>query len=182
MAITKKEYKVSTPITIYNAKLMYRNFSGKETEYNPKGKRNFCIFLEDDIAKKIEAEGWTVRWLEPKDKDEPPQGMIAVNVGFGNYPPIIVVISEGRQTKLNEETVDMLDWAEIASCDVILNPYNYTISGRSGVKAYLKSLYATLIVDELAKKYNYHEGADASIGGCGACETCDGSCGSAEAF
>ena len=177
-----KEYKVNNSITIYNAKLMYRNFSGKETEFNPKGSRNFCIFLEDDIAKKIEKEGWNVRWLESKNNNEAPQGMLSVKVGFGNYPPLLVVISDGRQTKLNEETVNMLDWAEIESCDVTLNPYNYVISGRSGVKAYLKSLYATLVVDELAKKYNYHEGAEAAIGGCGACETCDGSCGKTEAF
>jgi len=180
--MANKEYKVNNSVTIYNAKLMYRNFSGKETEFNPKGNRNFCIFLDEDIAKNIEKEGWNVRWLESKNKDEAPQGMISVKVGFGNYPPLIVVISDARQTKLNEETVNMLDWAEIAACDVTLNPYNYVISGRSGVKAYLKALYATLVVDELAKKYNYNEGADAAIGGCGACEICDGSCGNAQAF
>jgi len=180
--MAKKDYKVTNSVTIYNAKLMYRNFSGKETEFNPKGNRNFCIFLEEDIAKKLEADGWTIRWLQPKNVDESPQAMMSVKVAFGNYPPLLVVISDGRQTKLNEETINMLDWAEISSCDVTLNPYNYVISGRSGVKAYLKSLYATLVVDELAKKYNYNEGAEIAIGGCGACEICDGSCGKKEAF
>lgn len=169
-------------ITIYNAKLMYRNFSGKATDYNAKGNRNFCIFLETGLARQMEADGWTIKWLDPKDPDDAPQAMISVKVSFEKYPPAAVVISEGRQTRLSEETVDMLDWADIAECDVVLNPSNYTYRGVSGVKAYLKSLYATLVVDELAKKYNYHEGADDAIGGCGNCEVCDGHCGSPAAF
>jgi hypothetical protein len=180
--MAKKEYKVRDTVTIYNARLMWRNFSGNEAEKNPKGNRNFCIFLEDDTAKEMESDGWYVRWLQPRDEGDKPQGVLSVKVAFGNYPPLLVIISDGRQTKLNEDTVSMLDWAEIETCDVVLTPYNYNVSGRSGVKAYVKALYATLKVDDLAKKYNYHEGADEAIGGCGECETCDGSCGKPSAL
>ena len=178
---TDNNYKVNDRVTIYNAKLMFRNFSGEEAQYNPKGNRNFCIFLEDDVAKQLEADGWTIRWLDSKE-DEPPQGMISVKVAFGNFPPNIVLISEGRQSKLTEENVNILDWAEIVTCDVILSPYTWNVRGQSGVKAYLKSMFATLRVDELAKKYDYHEGADDAIGGCGNCDVCDGACGSTSAL
>lgn len=180
MAI-KNDPKVKENVTIYNARLMFRNFAGEETQYNPRGNRNFCIFLEDDIAEMMKADGWTLRYLESKDGD-PPQPILSVKVAFGNYPPTIIIISNGRKTKLNEETVNMLDWAEIAHCDVMVRPYTWEVRGESGVKAYLKSMYVTLAVDELAQKYNYHEGADDAIGGCGECEVCDGSCGSTSAF
>lgn len=177
MAVEKKDQKVSENVTIYNARLMFRNFSGEETQYNPKGNRNFCIFLDNEIARQMEADGWSLRYLESKDGD-PPQPILSVRVAFGNYPPTIIIISNDRKTKLNEDTVKMLDWAEIDRCDVMVRPYTWTVRGETGVKAYLKSLYATLVVDELAQKYNYHEGAEDAIGGCGDCEVCDGSCGS----
>lgn len=181
MAVAKV-YQVKDPVTIYNAKLMFRNFSGEETQYNPKGSRNFCIFLDAPIAEQMEKDGWTIRYLDSKDGGDP-QPVLSVKVSFGNIPPNIVVISQGRQSRLSEEKVNMLDWAEIEFCDVQVNPFNWgPIGGKSGCKAYLKSLYATLVVDELAAKYNYHEGADEAIGGCGNCEVCDGNCGSTSAL
>jgi len=175
---TNKKYKVNDRVTIYNANLMFRNFSGEETQFNPKGTRNFCIFLDYSVAEKMEKDGWTIRWLDPKDPQDPPQPMISVKVAFGNFPPNIVLISEGRQSKLTEENVNILDWAEIETCDVVLSPYTWSVRGQTGVKAYLKSMYVTLRVDELAKKYDYHESAEDAIGGCGKCEVCDGACGS----
>lgn len=174
--------KVNSTVTIYNARLMFRNFSGEETQYNPKGNRNFCIFLEPEIAKQMEEDGWSIRYLKPKEPEDLPQPILPVKVAFGNYPPTIIIISNGRKTKLNEDNVGLLDWAEIEQCDVIVRPYNWTVRGQTGVKAYLKSLYAVLAVDELAKKYDYHEGAEEAIGGCGNCEVCDGGCGSTAAL
>lgn len=174
--------KVNGTVTIYNARLMFRNFSGEETQYNPKGNRNFCIFLEPEIAKQMEEDGWSIRYLKPKEPEDLPQPILPVKVAFGNHPPTIIIISNGRKTKLNEDNVGLLDWAEIAQCDVIVRPYTWTVRGQTGVKAYLKSLYAVLAVDELAKKYDYYEGAEEAIGGCGNCEVCDGGCGSTAAL
>ena len=35
------------PITIKNAKIIYRNFKGEGSAFNPKGKRNFSVVLND---------------------------------------------------------------------------------------------------------------------------------------
>lgn len=164
-------------VRIDNAKIAFRNFSGAEGKFNPAGVRNFAVFLPDDIANKMEADGWNVRWLNSYP-DEPPQAMISVKVAFGNYPPKIVLISDGKMSQLNEENVKVLDFAELAQVDLILRSYNWNVSGKSGIKAYLKSGYFVLVVDELAKKYsNSIDSAQEAIGGCGDCDTCDGSCG-----
>ena len=104
--------------------------------------------------------------------------MISVKVAFGNYPPKIVLVSDGKMSQLTEENVKVLDFAELAQVDLILRSHNWKVSGRQGIKAYLKSGYFVLVVDELAKKYsNSIDSAQESIGGCGNCDICDGDCG-----
>lgn len=139
-------------IRIDNAKIAFRNFAGEERKFNPAGNRNFCVFLPEDVAKSMEAEGWNIRWLNSYP-DEPAQGIISVKLNFGNYPPNIVLISDGKMTRLDEHTVDTLDFAELERVDLILRGYEWNVSGKHGVKAYLKTGYFVLVVDELAKKY-----------------------------
>ena len=142
-------------IRIDNAKIAFRNFAGAEGKFNPAGNRNFCVFLPEDVAKSMEAEGWNVRWLNSYP-DEPAQGIISVKLNFGNYPPNIVLISDGKMTRLDENTVDTLDFAELEKVDLILRGYEWNVSGKHGIKAYLKTGYFILVVDELAKKYTTH--------------------------
>ena len=139
-------------IRIDNAKIAFRNFAGAEGKFNPAGNRNFCVFLPEDVAKSMEAEGWNIRWLNSYP-DEPAQGIISVKLNFGNYPPNIILISDGKMTRLDENTVDTLDFAELEKVDLILRGYEWNVSGKHGIKAYLKTGYFILVVDELAKKY-----------------------------
>ena len=171
-------YKKSPEVRIDNAQITFRNFTGAEGQYNPAGNRNFCVFLPDDIAKKMESDGWNVRWLD-KNEDEPPRAIITVKVAFGNYPPNIVLVSDGKMSKLDESNVNVLDFADLDQVDLILRGYEWgPIQGKSGIKAYLKTGYFVLVVDELAKKYaRFLDSAQEAIGGCGDCDICDGSCG-----
>ncbi len=172
-----KERNKKLEVRIDNAKVVFRNFAGAEGKFNPAGNRNFGVFLPDDVAKEMEADGWNVRWLNSYP-DEPPQGLISVKLNFGNYPPNIILVSEGKMTRLDEHNVNVLDFAEFDQVDLILRGYEWNVSGKSGIKAYLKTGYFVLVVDELAKKYsNSMDSAQESIGGCGNCDVCDGDCG-----
>lgn len=171
-------------IVIDNARIGFRNFSGKEGQYNPAGNRNFVVFLDDPkFVAKLEAEGWNVRYLKPRDSDDEPQAFLQVKAGFGNYPPKIILISDNKKSILDEETIGILDWAEIETVDLMIRPYTYNVSGKSGIKAYLKTMYVTLVFDEFEKKYEFiPDSAHDAVGGCGNCDTCDGHCGSEEAL
>ena len=173
---------INKNITIENARIGFRNFSGKEGKYNPPGTRNFCVFLDLDIAQELEQDGWNVRWLQPRDEQEDKQGYLQVAVNFENIPPKIIMISSRGKTVLDDESVSLLDWAEIKEIDLIIRPYNWTLqkgtkNEKSGVKAYVKSMYITIVEDDFEKKYlDVPDSATDAIGGCGKCDACTGDC------
>lgn len=144
---------VKNNIVIENARIGFRNFSGQAGKFNPAGRRNFCVFLEQELGKVLEEDGWNVRWLQPKDEGEDLVPYLQVAVSYDNIPPKIVLVTGRGKTLLEESTVNILDWAEIANVDLIIRPYNWDVSGKSGVKAYVKSMYVTLIEDEFESKY-----------------------------
>jgi hypothetical protein len=148
-----KMEQIQSNISIESARIGFRNFAGAAGKFNALGNRNFCVFLEQDLGKVLEADGWNVRWLTPRDEDEERQPYLQVGVAFGAFPPKIVLISSSGKNILDEETVNMLDWAEIKTIDLIIRPYNWEVNGKSGVKAYLKSMYVTLVEDEFEGKY-----------------------------
>lgn len=147
---------INKNIVIENARIMFRNFSGEEKRFNPVGRRNFCVFLETDLGKVLEEDGWNIKWLEPRDEDEDgePQPYMQVTVSFDHVPPKIVLISGTVNTLLDDSTIDVLDNAEIANVDLIIRPYNWEVNGKTGVKAYVKSMYVTLEDDEFSEKYD----------------------------
>ena len=145
---------VNSNINIENARIAFRNFSGKEGKFNPAGRRNFCVMLDPDISSMLKDDGWNVKYLKPRDDDELPQGYLQVAVNYKNIPPKIVLITSGGKTTLTEDNVSMLDWAEISNVDLIVRPYNYDVNGKTGVKAYCKAMYVTIEEDEFEKKYN----------------------------
>lgn len=170
--------KVLDNINISNAKIRFRNFSGKEGRFNPAGNRNFAIFLDDpQVARDLQEEGWNIRWLEGKEVEDEKQPMLSVKVAFGAYPPKIVLVSRKGLSQLSEEEIGILDWADIKNVDITIRPYNYEVNGKKGVSAYVKTMYVTIQEDQWENKYvDPPDSAQDSIGGCGDCEICDEAC------
>jgi len=145
--------KVSKNLSIEDARIGFRNFSGKEGQFNPKGKRNFVVFLGKTDADVLAEDGWNIRWLKPRDPDEESQAYLPVDVNFDHVPPRIVVITSRAKNELSEDSINKLDWAEIEHVDLIIRPYNWEVGEKSGVKAYLKTMYVTIVEDEFESKY-----------------------------
>lgn len=136
-----------------NAKLMFRNFAGREDTFNAAGDRNFVMFLDHDKAEEMKSEGWNIKHLRPREEDDQPQAYISVAVSYKNRPPKIVMITSKARTELDEETLPVLDYAEIKNADIMLSPYEWEVNGSKGIKAYLKTAFITLEEDELELKY-----------------------------
>ena len=141
-------------IVIENARIIFRNFSGEESKFNRKGNRNFCVIIDDPIQVQALAEdGWNVKTLRPLDEGDEPAHYIQVTVSYTNIPPHVMLITSHNKTELNDDTIGNLDFAEFRNVDLIIRPYSWIVNDKSGVKAYLKSMYVTIDEDPLAEKY-----------------------------
>ena len=142
---------------IEDAHILFRNFAGREEQFNDKGKRNFCVILEPDVAKQMEADDWNVKYLKPQDEDDEPTPYIQVSLRFDIMPPRIVMLTSTSRTRLDESSVESLDWADFENVDLIARGYNWEANGKTGVKAYLQSLFVTIQEDALERKYHINE-------------------------
>lgn len=140
-------------IMFEGARIMFRNFSGKEGKYNREGDRNFVLFLEREDANNLAANGWNIKELTPRDEQDEPQPYVQVKVNFRGRPPKIMLITSKGKTPVDEGMINILDWAELETVDLIVNPYDWEMNGKTGTSAYLSSMYATLREDDLDRKY-----------------------------
>lgn len=140
-------------ITIEGARLIHRNFSGNATQFNPQGNRNFSVVLDSELANALIADGWNVKMKPSRDDQEDPFYYLPVTVRFDPIAPNIYMVTSRGRTLLDESNVNLLDAAIIKNADLKIHPRAWSTATGSGVKAYLRTLYATIEEDELDLKY-----------------------------
>lgn len=159
---------------VEDASLHWRNFQGREGPYNQAGTKTFCVDVDPDTATAMQADGWNVKFHKAELGEEGPhivarhdgvlmdltKPYIPVEARYdkGRKPRIVMITSTAR-TNLTEDNVEVLDWVDIETVDLICNGSFYEVNGKSGLKAYLKSMFITIREDALERKYQVNENA-----------------------
>ena len=147
-------------LIIEEARIIFRNFAGKETQYNREGDRNFSVIIEDpDMAAALIEDGWNLKLPKPRDEDDEPTYHLKVVVKMdGEWPAKLFLVNRrGRPNQLDEDTVGQLDRIELDKVDLTINASKCEVNGKSGIKAYLRDLYASQVEDTLARKYAHDD-------------------------
>lgn len=149
-----------TTVTIENAQLIFKNFAGVEGQFNTAGDKEFSVILDHENAREMETAGWNIKYLKPREDGDLPTPFLQVKVSYKLRPPTVVMLTSTARTRLDENSIETLDWADIKTADLIITPYHWAVGSKSGIKAYLKSMYVTVQEDELERKYALNEGED----------------------
>jgi hypothetical protein len=154
--LTSKAEGRMPDLTIRNVKLIYKNFAGVGKKYNAEGLRNFNILLDLETAKMLSNDGWNIKYDEPRNEGDDPIARMKVNFSFAKYPPRILLISgknnEARSV-LDEDSVGILDWADILKADITVSGSRWEKGNDHGVKTWLRKLFVTLSPDDLESEY-----------------------------
>jgi hypothetical protein len=115
------------------------------------------VIEDPELAQRLMEDGWNLRARTPREEGDEPSYYLQVAVSFDNIPPKVWLITKRQKTQLDAESIGTLDYAEIKNVDLTIRPYCWEIPGRdgtkSGVKAYLKTMYVTIEEDPFAAKY-----------------------------
>lgn len=151
-------------LVLENCKIIHRNFEGRPTKFNKVGGvKSFSVVIEPENVENLINLGWHVveKFSKNDENRENPYYTMDVKVNYkSKRTPEIYVCTSKKKTKLDEETVKTIDYADIVDCSMILHPFKY--DENSNVTAYLDVLYVTINDNVLADKFDYLplDGAD----------------------
>lgn len=148
-------------LAIDNARIIFKNFTGKDDKFGREGDRSFSIVIEDDaLAEQLANDGWNVKPLTPRDPDEKVNHFIKVKISFRVRSPKIWLLTNHKRTLLDEDTIATLQYARIENADVVVSPWRWEVNGKTGIAAYLETLYVKIEDDPFADKYADYESSD----------------------
>ena len=141
-------------IVLSDTRVFFRNFSGTPDKYNRTGARTFACEVPADFAARMEADGINVKYSKDRDGNpDPERPYISVKVRYDIKPPKIFMVEGNTKTLLSEDTVGVLDAADIVRADLVISPVFYEVNGNTGFSNYVKTAYFTIEPDEFADRY-----------------------------
>lgn len=141
-------------INIEGATIIWKNFSGERDRFNP-GKRGFSVVINDAVmADELRQEGWNIKERPLQEGADPSEQewTLPVKLNMNRYTQVWLIVGN-HKTLLDENTVAQLDVVDIIDCDISIRPYEWEMSGRTGITAYVDSMYVTIRENKFAEKY-----------------------------
>lgn len=141
-------------INIEGAIIIWKNFSGERDRFNP-GKRGFSVVIDDAVmADELRQEGWNIKERPLQEGADPSEQewTLPVKLNMNRYTQVWLIVGN-HKTLLDENTVAQLDVVDIIDCDISIRPYEWEMSGRTGITAYVDSMYVTIRENKFAEKY-----------------------------
>lgn len=158
MNIVRNERTGRPIVQMDDARIIYRNFSGRGDKFNREGDRNFSVLIpSQEIADILIEEGFNVKINPPRDEDDTPFIHLPVKVKFNDRGPNVQLQSGSNIVRLNEESVSCLDSVDIIGVDLDIRPFDWEVNGKTGRTAYLQGMRVYQEVDRFDSYDDFDE-------------------------
>ncbi len=147
-------------LEINDARIIWKNFSGRGDRFNREGDRNFSLVIptqEDCDALRNDTnkfgDGWNVKIKPPREEGDTPFMHMPVKVKFnGRGPNVYLDRGPKREPlQLTEDTIACLDEMDILSVDLDIRPYDDKLpNGNTFRTAYLSAMKVYQRLDRFA--------------------------------
>ena len=147
-------------LEINDARIIWKNFTGRGDRFNREGDRNFhlvipdqetCELLQNDRNKY--GDGWNVKIKPAREEGDTPFMHMLVKIKFtGRGPNVYLDRGADREPLLlTEDTISCLDEMDILSVDLDVRPYDDQLpNGNTFRTAYLSAMRVYQRVDRFA--------------------------------
>lgn len=151
-----------------NALIQWTNFSGTETPYNRKGKRNFEWVIPDpELAQQLAGLGFNVKHHSVRDgfdgeeydhmkieiSYETNDGRSIGDINKEWVPEVYLVDDDDYYTLLTEDSIGELDSKVITYTLFEFRPYNWTYNKKTGMSAKLKRIFLRVKQDPIMGRF-----------------------------
>lgn len=158
-------------LSLRGVRLRSRNFRGEVKDFNERGNRNVLVVLGKDNARDLgfdnltdmynvlKADNWNIKRFNVTEDNDDPDCFIPANAVYFEKEKSMIFMktARGKGRLLTEDSVAILDGAEIENVDVILNKHYYNSHGREGYNTRIKSMEVTIIEDDICARNSYDD-------------------------
>lgn len=139
-------------VEVVGCRLIFKNFAGRKDKFNEEGRRHVSIVLSEQQADELAEQGYNVKSRPPRQEGDDTLYHLKLNVKFdtAGRPPRVVMVTKKKQTRLDEDIVDLLDDLYIERANVRFRAWEYEPGKRS---AYLQTLFAVVQEDTLGAEF-----------------------------
>ena len=106
----------------------------------------------DSISNKIEKKA-NQNSNNITNEEESPFMYLPIKIKFNNRGPAAYLVSGEQVTRLDEDSIEMLDEIDIQSVDLDVRPYDWEVNDKTGRSAYLQAIEVIQNIDRFGAKY-----------------------------
>jgi len=128
-------------LSIDEARIVFRNFSGVENRYNAKGNRNFSVVIENEEQEMaLREEHWNVKTKPSRSDPDDVFRYLPVKINYNYRAPHVYLNKNGKRQPLSQEDIGLIDTEDIIYVNLDLRPSDWNVNGKTGRAAYLDGI------------------------------------------
>ena len=143
---SKFSFTEDRELVVENAVIMWTNFGGSPTKFNPNGgKRTFDLVLTERIAIMLDNDGWNIKSVRGKNEDDPV--LYITEIGVNPRANMSVYLCEevnGKKYRfrVKPEDLSVLDTYQYSDVALLIRPYVHGRENSAGstIKGYLRQM------------------------------------------